>query len=124
VDIETLLPEAQSVRLLAGLNRVIYQELHHQLNNLPHFKMEYPKDLATAKSVAVNYVPSSHVPHTSQERSVYSTSSNQLQKKKSTFNSSSHASASSHASSSSHAVPTPTHQLSFPPHGQSFCKYC
>jgi hypothetical protein len=53
VEIATPLPEAQAVRFLSGLNRAIFQELHHQLNNLPHFKMEYPKDLATADNVAV-----------------------------------------------------------------------
>jgi hypothetical protein len=53
VEIATPLPEAQAVRFLSGLNRVIFQELHHQLNNLPHFKMEHPKDLATATLSAV-----------------------------------------------------------------------
>jgi hypothetical protein len=41
-----------AVRFLAGLNRVLFQELHHQLNNLPHFNIAYPADLPVAYHLA------------------------------------------------------------------------
>jgi hypothetical protein len=49
-----------AVRFLSGLNRILFQELHHQLNNLPHFNIAYPVDLPTAYRLAVNYIPPPH----------------------------------------------------------------
>jgi hypothetical protein len=39
VKIKDITPEAQAARFLSGLNRVTFQELHHQLNNIQHFNI-------------------------------------------------------------------------------------
>jgi hypothetical protein len=82
IKITSITSEAQAARFLSGLNRTIFQELHHQLNNLQHFKMDYPDNLAAAYNLAVNYIPSSQHMAASSERNVYHTSSRPLLKKK------------------------------------------
>jgi hypothetical protein len=74
--------QALAVRFLSGLNRILFQELHHQLNNLPHFNIAYPADLPDAYRLAVNYIPTSSRVMAAQERNVFSTSKRAKKKKK------------------------------------------
>jgi hypothetical protein len=74
-NVPTPSAEDQAVRFLSGLNRILFQELHHQLNNLTHFSIAYPKDLQTAYRLAINYTPHGHQAMATTERNVFAASS-------------------------------------------------
>jgi hypothetical protein len=117
----------QAVRFLSGLNRLLFKELHHQLNNLPHFNLAYPQDLATAYRLAVNYIPASHQAMAATERNIFATSTHQQKKpKQNQSHSLQNRPNSKPLSSPPSTVPTPSPSSSGGANSTTsmFCRYC